>query len=400
MPSRRSHNKSRHGCTTCKRRRVKCDERRPICVNCSQRKETCTYSAPVPYVFARKASQTDSRAKSSSVDGSPDDIFSVAQHSTRDELGQSGSNSTTDPPELNMQQLELVLQWIQHTHRLLARNEETRQVWEVLVLTEGLTAPFLMHGILALSALHLSHLRRDTQQVTWFNVAIAHKNTALSMFSDQLHSISQSNAKAMMSFAALAVAFSFATALNSPTHEDGPSLSELTGVFHMSRGVQTIVNGAAGYLMHSSFAPLFNVTCQSPNTIPEHTLKALDLLENLVVQETQNSLEHIAGAYKRPITHMRDLVSFTFAEPTSMTLAAGWAIRAPAEFLDDLHTGQPLSLVVLAHYCAFLHVARENWCIGHWGRTVLEEILQILSPEWHVHVDWAIQEVFGEQKQS
>lgn len=292
-----------------------------------------------------------------------------------------------------MQQLELVLQWMQHTHRLLARNEETRQVWEVVVLQEGLTAPFLMHGILALSALHLSHLREDTQQVTWFNVAIAHKSTALSMFSEQLHNIGQSNAKAMMSFAAIAVAFSFATALNSPTQEDGPSLTALTGVFSMSRGVQTIVNEASDSLLKSSFAPLFNVTTPDVS-IPEDTIEALDLLEDLVRQETQHSPEPIAKVYQGAITGMRRFSSFTYAEPMSMTLAAGWAIQARAEFLDDLHARTPLSLVVLAHYCAFLHMARGNWCIGHWGQAVLEEILQSLSPEWHVHVDWAIRQVF------
>ena len=58
-----------------------------------------------------------------------------------------------------MEQLELELQWIMHTHKLLARSEETRKVWELVVLQEALKAPFLMHGILGLSALHLSRLR-------------------------------------------------------------------------------------------------------------------------------------------------------------------------------------------------------------------------------------------------
>lgn len=324
---------------------------------------------------------------------SPDDTASSVQQSIPDVLEHPfHANATTDPPELNMQQLELVLQWVQHTHRLLARNEETRQVWEVLVLQEALTAPFLMHGILALSALHLSHLRQDTQHVTWFNIAIDHKSAALSMFSEQLDDISQSNAKAMMSFAALAVAFSFATTLNSPTPEDRPSLSALTGVFSMSRGVQAVVSGSIDFLQHSTFAPLFNVTIPDVS-IPEDTLKALDLLGQLVRRETQHMSERVSDAYQRPIAHLRDLAAFTYAEPTSMTLGAGWAIRASADYLEDIHARQPLSLIVLAHYCAFLHMARENWCIGHWGQTVLEEILEILSPEWHVHVDWAVRQV-------
>ncbi|SPJ88950.1 uncharacterized protein FTOL_12845 [Fusarium torulosum] len=40
--SKQPNIKSRSGCEQCKRRRVKCDEKRPICTRCLLRKETCT----------------------------------------------------------------------------------------------------------------------------------------------------------------------------------------------------------------------------------------------------------------------------------------------------------------------------------------------------------------------
>jgi hypothetical protein len=47
-----------------------------------------------------------------------------------------------------------------HTHKLFARNKETRKVWKISVFREALNTPFLMHGILTFFALHLAHLRR------------------------------------------------------------------------------------------------------------------------------------------------------------------------------------------------------------------------------------------------
>ncbi|KIV97189.1 hypothetical protein PV10_00968 [Exophiala mesophila] len=41
--NRRSHAKSRHGCLTCKKRRVKCDEVGPPCGNCKARGTACDY---------------------------------------------------------------------------------------------------------------------------------------------------------------------------------------------------------------------------------------------------------------------------------------------------------------------------------------------------------------------
>lgn len=40
---RKYHSKSRKGCSTCKKRRVKCDEHKPSCGNCTRMKLTCGY---------------------------------------------------------------------------------------------------------------------------------------------------------------------------------------------------------------------------------------------------------------------------------------------------------------------------------------------------------------------
>lgn len=40
---RRKHHKSRRGCTTCKRRHIRCDEADPQCQNCITHQSTCSY---------------------------------------------------------------------------------------------------------------------------------------------------------------------------------------------------------------------------------------------------------------------------------------------------------------------------------------------------------------------
>lgn len=56
-PSRvkKKHKKTRTGCVTCKARRVKCGEERPICKNCRQLNRTCFYR-PNPHSFRRSFS--------------------------------------------------------------------------------------------------------------------------------------------------------------------------------------------------------------------------------------------------------------------------------------------------------------------------------------------------------
>lgn len=51
---RKFHNKSKNGCDTCKKRRVKCDETKPICIKCQNMGIDCHYSIPVKKIKALK----------------------------------------------------------------------------------------------------------------------------------------------------------------------------------------------------------------------------------------------------------------------------------------------------------------------------------------------------------
>ncbi len=49
--SRRFHNKTRDGCNTCKGRRCKCDERKPVCLRCMLAGRECKYDVPKANIF-------------------------------------------------------------------------------------------------------------------------------------------------------------------------------------------------------------------------------------------------------------------------------------------------------------------------------------------------------------
>lgn len=56
---RKFHKKSRKGCLTCKRRRVKCDEGRPVCGNCERMGIECVYASLEPNAPASSASKVE-----------------------------------------------------------------------------------------------------------------------------------------------------------------------------------------------------------------------------------------------------------------------------------------------------------------------------------------------------
>lgn len=293
-----------------------------------------------------------------------------------------------------MNQLELILQWTNDTHRFFIRSEETRHIWRDLIVEEAFQAPFLMHGVLAVSALQLS-LSRPEQQAFWLGIATAHKGQALPPFLASFADINTSNAKAMLGFAGLVVAFAFGSALTDGPDADKPSLGALNDAFGLCKGVQEITNSASQFLRESTFAPLLNPAHPSV-VIPHSTTEALDYLENMNSSAWLGK-HYDAETYARSIKALRDLTPYTYMQPTSMTLAAGWAIRSPAPYLDYLQNHEPFALVVHAHYCVFLHYARENCFIQSWGSAVLRDIWHILDSTWKEHIRWPINEVFGQE---
>ncbi|KAL4935335.1 hypothetical protein BDV06DRAFT_234421 [Aspergillus oleicola] len=391
MPIRRTHRKSRHGCKSCKQRRVKCDEARPVCSNCKQREEECEYVTEASYIWAEEAPPRPTRRRKDrrnvKEDGSPREApFQL--------LSRSGPGASLNA-SLDMTQLRLLVNWQHETCQFFSRDTETRIVWQIYLVDEALVSPPLMHGILAVSALHLA-LSEQHHQALYLETATAHKGQALHYLREGLGHVTPENAKPMMGLSALVVAYAFGSALTDTeiSDVDKPSLDALNNVFVLCRGVQEIRNATYSVLSHSNFGPLFNLGDPSL-AIPNHIKSSFDHLDQLNAKFLQHE-NHDAATYSHVIQCMRGLAGHALTQPNSMTMAAGWAIRATPEYLRYLQAKEPFALVVHAHYCAFLHLARGNCFLQHWGRSVLEDIISLLDETWKSYTVWPITEVFGE----
>ncbi|KAE8343248.1 hypothetical protein BDV24DRAFT_172999 [Aspergillus arachidicola] len=355
----------------------------------------CDYGTETPYIWATEENTPRRRARSRVNTSSNSDTALPSADTSFNLLDRFGANGTTasSSPGLEMNQLRLIVQWQTDTHQLFSRNEETKHIWGVLLVEEALNTPFLMHGILAVSALQLSLSEVEPQKSFWLGLATAHKSQALPQFLENLHSVNAANAKAMMGLSGLVVAFAFGSALTGVSDADQPCLDTLHNIFVLCRGVQQIIN-VASTLRHSNFAPLFDPT-PPQLAYPERAKESLDRLEQLNSAYGMDGAHDIA-AYARAIRELRGLSVHTFAQPTSMMLAAGWAIRATPEYLQYVQQHEPFALAIHAHYCTFLHIARENCFLQVWGSCVLREIYHLLDSTWRLHITWPISEVFGE----
>ena len=86
---RRKHQKSRRGCTTCKRRHIRCDEADPQCQNCIVHRSTCSY--PEAHYWAISA------CKPSIPEDTKFDPPSSAGYNAKESATNANDDETTPP---------------------------------------------------------------------------------------------------------------------------------------------------------------------------------------------------------------------------------------------------------------------------------------------------------------
>ncbi|OJJ48113.1 hypothetical protein ASPZODRAFT_150416 [Penicilliopsis zonata CBS 506.65] len=398
MALRRPHRKSRHGCAECKRRRVKCDEVRPSCSNCSKRDAQCEYSAAASLLWANEPSSTSSQPPSTARLETPDEPESRHGVQNRDSsfLGSLGAEdgAVSSPPDLNLTDLELMMQWVTATFHVMSRNERTDPVWRTVVPQEALGYPFLMHGILALSALHLARTKSDQLRPGYMSTAIAHQNHALSLFRGLLNDINSSNAKAIFSFSTIVLVYSFGFSHTSDTRDPWNTLADIHQVLILAHGLRQVLQESRGALQDSTFNPLMQLEPEE-FTLPEDARVALGHLH-----EANNSLGSYGGnhqtmMYSKALGAIGNALGEVSAGLSSINVACKLAIRLPRKYVESVGERQPLALAIMACYCVVLHRLRYNWCIDDWGIRLARAIWLALDDEWRPLTNWAMMDIFG-----
>ncbi|GFF40396.1 hypothetical protein IFM51744_04455 [Aspergillus udagawae] len=124
---------------------------------------------------------------------------------------------------------------------------------------------------------------------------------------------------------------------------------------------------------------------QLPST---YTLTILSM-KNLNAVSAKKDPSHDTVVYNDTITNLDNSLEMLTkgGEPTAIALR--WMFRVPSRYLDLVREGQPLALIIFAHYCAVLHHLRHRWWMGDLGARLLKEICRQLGPERMGSILWA-----------
>ncbi|KAH6662108.1 hypothetical protein B0J14DRAFT_310239 [Halenospora varia] len=374
--TRRSHTKSRGGCSNCKQRKVKCDEQKPECQKCITRDIVCTYPHP-KLVWKEKndaSPSTNTKIAKPRTEPSPPAYSSYTEALPR---------VPPDHPSLNLENIDLIIHWFTKTVHTVnpVANPAAVQVSQTVILDQAMKHHFLLHGLLALSALHLADSSPDHQKYT--DIATAHHTRGLALFHDILLSIDGENCAASIAFSSITLMFMFGLSRPQGGHPANIELvSDLAQILLLGKGWHKVVHVAdnlkcrAGLSVSPSPKPHTNTLSPDTEVAFGHLHSLNQGYDRDVYASAINSLKSVF----RKMAEEKD---------DNPHIVSEWAILIPEEFIRLVTERHSLALLIVAHYCVVLHKSPRVWWVNGWSEGLFGVISRSLGVLYQDALQWA-----------
>ncbi|CZR58316.1 uncharacterized protein PAC_08208 [Phialocephala subalpina] len=269
-------------------------------------------------------------------------------------------------------------------------------VWCVAIPQLGLEHPFILSGLLAISALHLASMVPQRRQELHI-LAFAQQSLALPSFRSVMRSPKPENIPAIFIFAASIVYYVMA----SPDQVDRCRLprrnDEHPHWFQTMRGFTTLLGNHRTQLAGGPLGALVHFK-DGKNHAPEYPDDGrLAKLHGMFSSDMSSSTplsERIVENCKGALEDLRQIAGLSYSATSfnGKTFACMWPGDLSQEFAELVYDRDPRALVIMAHYCVLLKRLDYVWFLESLGTGLLENIRQALAEEWLPWIAWALEQ--------
>ncbi|KAH7067300.1 hypothetical protein BKA63DRAFT_115666 [Paraphoma chrysanthemicola] len=259
--AKKAHRKSRGGCLTCKRKKVKCDEAQPSCGYCTLRKLNCEYPQE-----RRSESTPASTNSQSSLESSPEPknaepevdfndancaITSWLTPATQSAIGQ-----------LTFEELDLLNHYKTSTWKTFAIRGDlnTHDIHRDLVPRMSISHSHLLYALLSLAATYRNRIRPSKESA---NQALLYRTKTFAAYTKELQNITNDNYEAIVVTGTFLLALVNAPSLEAPDEEH---LDWLYTLLKMSEGIRILASLRWGQGIEK--LSIYPLICRELRTLP------------------------------------------------------------------------------------------------------------------------------------
>lgn len=403
MPSRAFHHKDRHGCINCKEGRKRCDQLKPTCGRCARRRSRCTYS---------KDSSTTNPSHSSNpviLPRTPSTPWNALNP-----LFQAVMCAQVRHVEMN--DLELIHHCSVTDSAAFTTIPGLFPVLRINIAEKAPNYPYLLHGILAVSALHLKSTTAnipESNRLFYARKAEIHRQMALSSYISTLNSINHKTCHSVFAFSAIlaGLGFGFMSWSEQDGHADADTyIDNIVSIFDLLLGAVAVANAASAWIEKCRSEPLvlpIRATLQRVDSRIE--VEVQHALENLIPgiqgaqvteieRDTQFANIDIEVIYSSAIPELHNAFRcLGRTEPDKFIGVIGWPAFVKNSYVSLLKQRHPAALVVLAYYGVTLHALDHAWWLRGVGSNLVKSVAAIVGTrhgtEWQDLLQWPLNRI-------
>jgi hypothetical protein len=266
---------------------------------------------------------------------------------------------------------------------------------------EAVQHPFLMHEMLAFSALHMA-FQHQHQRRAYYALGIHHQDLAIKEVSKALHTLSPENSGAMFATSAVISLSTFAsTGLDAkdPNKKSRPVMDDLMDIFALQQGMYSVLRQTHEHVLKGIFGLFLS---DAPEPLPE-----TPMLGNLYSQlpgltsfiEAQPMAEDARAEVLQNLSSMKSCLEYAMnpcAPTRELRFLFFWPIQHTPKFCAMLRQDESPALAILAYYAvAFCTPGSFYWFLDGWPERIIEAIAEVIEPSWRPIIQWPWDTIMG-----
>ena len=318
------------------------------------------------------------------------------QQPPRDDDREGSSSSCSPLPalsttELEMTNLELLHHFTTTTYATLSMDDDLREMWRLAVPRIAFSYEFVMHALLAISALHLNFLVAPDK--SYAVVAAGHHGKALGSLRTAFPALHKEHAEALYAASLLTARYVYACP---PIVESSlPSAPRWIPVF---RGIYTIIHRGWDWMRQGELLPLLARKMHEKGRDPSDRIEFQGSLFDLSKRGAPGELDpdeleddRVLEIYRAATAALKVSWDLFWSIGPREVAVFRWPSAMSDEFLRYIVEQRPRALVLLAHHCVMIGSLDEpEWWTKGKGIDEIKRIEGVLDERWKPWLDWPI----------
>ena len=291
-----------------------------------------------------------------------------------------------------MKILKLLHHFVTVTYATLTTDDDVREMWRLVVPRIAFSYEFVMHALLAMSALHLNFL--GSPDNAYSLAAAGHYGKALFSLGTALPAQDSHHADALYAASLLTAMYGYAfpQTVESILPEAASFLPNSPKWIPLFKGTWTAVEWCWDWVRQGELAPLFvHGKADQSRYVGEDIQFQSSLfdLSKLGAPKERCEDDYVRGIYRIATEELKRSWDQVWSIGPREAAAFWWVATMSGEFFRFLEELRPKALVLLAHHCALMELLDDQfWWINGRGAKEIERIDLALGEEWKCWLDW------------